>query len=78
MNDWISVKDHYPVGDMEVLAITRFGFQFIGRYAGKDYRGVDQWKMKTERTERCVAGRVTHWMRKPVDPAWGHENDLSS
>ena len=31
MNDWISVKDHYPVGDMEVLAITRFGFQFVGR-----------------------------------------------
>ena len=75
MNDWISVKDHYPVGDMEVLAITRFGFQFIGRYAGKDYRGVDQWKLKTERTERYVTGRVTHWMRKPADPEKRGTND---
>lgn len=68
-DNWISVNDdYYPIGDMEVIAITRQGFMFIGRYIGKDWRNVDQWRLKTEKSEHTVIGKVTHWMRKPPDP----------
>lgn len=65
---WISVNDHYPAGEMEVIAITKQGFMFVGRYLGKDYRGIDKWRLTTEKSGRFVAGKVTHWMRKPKDP----------
>ena len=81
MNEWIPVLDHYPPTDgTAVIARTRFGFLFVGRYDGKDYRGMDQWKLLTEKSSYHVAGKVTHWMHKPPDPVAqsAEATDLSS
>lgn len=75
MSNWTPAKERPPVGDMEVLAITRTGQQFVGSYGGKDWRGRDRWYLTTVRSRMVMPTKVVGWMRLPPGQEEG-EHDV--
>lgn len=78
VQEWISVKDRlpeecpHPYDDMTkaVLIYTPVdGYTHIGWYAGKDYRGRDEWKtLSAMRSYQTCTKKVSHWCCLPQPP----------
>ena len=78
VQEWISVKDRlpeecpHPYDDMTkaVLIYTPVdGYTHIGWYAGKDYRGRDEWKtLSAMRSYQTCTKKVSHWQPMPQPP----------
>ena len=78
VQEWISVKDRlpeecpHPYADMTkaVLIYTPAdGYTHIGWYAGKDWRGRDEWKtLSAMRSYQTCTKKVSHWCYLPQPP----------
>ena len=75
---WISVKDRlpeecpHPYDDITKAVLIHTpvdGYTHIGWYAGKDWRGRDEWKtLSTMRSYQTCTKKVSHWCYLPQPP----------
>lgn len=78
VQEWIPVTERlpeecpHPYDDMTkaVLIYTPVdGYTHIGWYAGKDYRGRDEWKtLSAMRSYQTCTKKVSHWCYLPQPP----------